>query len=132
MVSLSGLKIRSKSRQLLAAAVAVVFAAAAGVWGVWVFRPAGRDRSSFWPILFSDEASIGFVRAAVVMLAIYVIGSVAALLISGRWIRSLGRAGLDIDPISTAEKIEALERDIHSALAERDRAMGLLEVFLGG
>jgi hypothetical protein len=120
--------------QFAAAAIAVSAAVAAGAATVWVFRRAGAQTSqSVWHQLFSDRATLGFVRAAVIMLAIYTIGSLAALLASGRWIRSIGRGGLETDSAySIEEQIAGLERKVRQADSDRERAERLLEVLLRG
>ena len=82
---------------------------------------------------FSDRATLGFIRAALVMLAIYVIGSLAALLVSGRWIRSIGRGGLETDPArSIEERIAELEKEAKIANERRDELARLLEVMVRG
>jgi len=127
-------KVPGRVWQFVAAAVAVAAALVAGASAVWVFRPSsGQTSQSFWRQLFSDRATLGFVRAAVVMLAIYTIGSLAALLASGRWIRSIGRGGLETDSAhSLDEQIADFETKFRQADEDRERAERLLEVFLRG
>src|SRR6185436_2261103 len=103
-------KIPRRAAQYIAAGIAIMAAIVTGASTVWVFRPGDRKtNASFWRQLFSDRATLGFVRAAVVMFAIYTIGSLAALLAGGRWIRSIGKSGLEVDPTDNAqEKIDEL------------------------
>lgn len=134
MLRKSRWKIPGRAAQFVAAGVAVAIAVVAGASAVWVFRPSGREgNASLWRHVFSDRATLGFIRAAFVMLAIYAIGSLAALLVSGRWIRSIGKGGLETDATQSAdEKIAELEQRVRQADEGRDRTLLLLEVFLRG
>ena len=109
----------------LGIAVGVVAAAA----GIWVFRqqvpPA--SESSFWRFLLSDRATLGFLRMAVLMIALYVIASAAALIIGGRWIKSVSTAGFTADDMrSGTTTIAALKEDLATARRERDEALQVL------
>lgn len=74
---------------------------------------------SLWNLILSDRWTLGFVRLAVLLLAVYAIASVVALITAGRWIKGFGTAGLsaddDIAPVAAArsELMEAKD------LAER-------------
>jgi H+/Cl- antiporter ClcA len=74
------LKLPRVSQQALQFSVAGLLAltgVALAVFGVWFFRtmPAPSTRS-LWQIILSDRATLGFVRLAILMLALYTISSV--------------------------------------------------------
>lgn len=122
-------KIPARLPQFAAAGAAIAAAAITGALAVWVFRP-GRQQAggSFWRLVFLDRATVGFARAAVVALAIYVIGSLAALLTSGRWIRSVSTGGLETDAVrDTDGRIAELEARLRLANERYERTLRLLE-----
>lgn len=76
---------------------------------------------SLWDFVLSDRVTVGFVRLGLVLLAGYVIVSVPALVIAGRWLRALGTGGITADRASeTSERIERLERQLDRSTAKLD------------
>lgn len=126
-------KISARTAHYVAAGLAVVVFAVAGWTAVWMFRIRGPASGPIWNIILKDRATLGFVRAALVMLAVYTIGSLAALLAGGRWIRSVGKSGLEIDAAEPAyERIADLKERLRRADKDRDELVRLLEVSLHG
>ena len=89
--------------QLAAAVAAVGVALLLAVQSAWPFdasRPSLPERPSLWQLLLADYVTLGFVRLAFVMLAIFVIASVPALVAGGRWMKSFGTGGLIADDVA--------------------------------
>ena len=117
----------------VAAGIAIASVGIAGATAIWVFRRSGGGDARLWELLFSDRATLGFIRATLVMLAIYAIGSSAALLASGRWIRSVSKSGVEVDAAESANgRIDDLKERLRRADKERDELVRLLEVSLRG
>lgn len=111
--------------------------------GRWPFNEDPRSLAmipdpSIWDFLFSDRVVVGFVRLGVILLAAYVVVSVPALVIAGRWLKALGTGGVSADEASeTSERIEELERQLDRATntldqvtTERDEARRLARLAL--
>lgn len=107
-------------------AVALIGVAAWQAW--WPFhaspRPLGHyAKPTIWQFLFSDRVTLGFARAMVVALALYVAASVPALIAAGRWLRGFGASGLTADDAQDARKtIVALEEKLGQTTAQLRRA----------
>ena len=100
--------------------VAVVLAAS----GLAVFRSSRPAGGSVWHLVFSDRATIGFVRLAAVALSLYVIVSSAALIAGGRWLRGLSSSGLQVDDVhASVETVEELKARARTAEQTRDEAV---------
>ena len=87
---------------------------------------------SFWRVLLSDRATLGFLRLAVLMGALYVVASAAALIVGGRWIRSIGSQGFEADARIADERVVELEQRYAQVREDRDRLLRLLEEFEDG
>jgi hypothetical protein len=122
--------------QLVSAAAAVALAIVLAAQSAWPFdagRPKLPARPSLWQLLLSDHVTLGFVRLAFVMLAVFVIASVPALVAGGRWLKSFGAGGLVADDGADLRRaLEASERqveqvtsDLEAARKERDEAVAL-------
>ncbi|MEX2556681.1 MAG: hypothetical protein WEB06_13780 [Actinomycetota bacterium] len=117
----------------LAATVAVSIVSITAAARVGTFRESGSPSGSFWHRLLMDRTTVGFVRAAVVMVAIYVIASGAALVAGGRWLRSMKATGFEVDASNHGEiTIASLEQQLRDTRAERDEAIRLLKEVHGG
>ena len=80
-----------------------------------------------WRLLLTDRATVGFVRAAVIMLALYTIASTAALAMSGRWLKALKTSGIEADDARVADStIRSLEEQVRRAEQELGEAKRLL------
>jgi hypothetical protein len=124
--------------QLVSAAAAVVlaiFLAAQSAWPFDASRPRLPERPSLWQLLLSDHVTLGFVRLAFVMLAVFVIASVPALVVGGRWLKSFGAGGLIADEAADLRgALEATQRDLErktrrleAVTKERDETLALVE-----
>lgn len=93
----------------------------------WPFDEQTRDASaledpSLWQLLLYDGTTLGFVRLALVILAFYVIVSVPALVMAGRWLKGFGTSGVSADAAASASKsIDELQSEIVSLTEELDR-----------
>jgi hypothetical protein len=124
--------------QLGFAAAAVVLAILLVMQSAWPFdaaRPKLPARPSLWQLLLSDQLTLGFVRLAFVMLAVFVIASVPALVVGGRWLKSFGAGGLIADDAAdlcgaleaTQRDLERKTRRLEAVTKERDEAVALVE-----
>jgi hypothetical protein len=122
--------------QRVSAAIAVVlaiFLAAESAWPFDASRPKLPEKPSLWQLLLSDHVTLGFVRLAIVMLAVFVVASVPALVAGGRWLKSFGAGGLVADDgadlrraLEASERqVERTTRDLKAARKERDEAVAL-------
>jgi hypothetical protein len=115
------------------AALATLIAALVIAWeGKWVFAetlPVTKTDPTFAQQIFSDRATIGFVRFAFVMLALYVIASVPALVVGGRWLRGFNTTGVTADDavVDGAVVIADLRRKVRKLQSERDTAKTLAD-----
>jgi hypothetical protein len=122
--------------QLVSAAAAVVLAVVLAAQSAWPFdtsRPRLPAKPSLWQLLLSDHVTLGFVRLAVVMLAVFVVASVPALAAGGRWLKGFGAGGIIADEAAdlrsaleaTKRELERRTQDLEAARKERDEAVAL-------
>ena len=118
-------------------------ATAVAVWGrTWPFDRSPRDVASFstpsvWQDRLSDRVTLGFARLALAFGAMFLVASVVALVLAGRWMSRVG--GLSIDERESAgERVSALEarvRETEALLEEeaqkRQEAEGWVDTLLG-
>ena len=118
------------------AALATLIAAFVIGWeGKWVFariQPVTRrGNPSFAQQIFSDRATIGFTRFAIVLLALYVIAAVPALVVSGRWLPGGSTTRMTAgDAADGAIVIAELKSELRKVQAERDLARALAKASL--
>ncbi len=99
----------------------------AGLGGTWPFhsRPAPVERfdhPSAWQYFFSDTTTLGFVRLAIVVASVFIIVSVVALLVAGRWMSGFG--GLSVDEKeSSRERVSWLEHRLEATEVELEKAI---------
>jgi hypothetical protein len=118
-----------------AAVVVVILLAAGSAWPFDASRPKLPSKPSLWQLLLSDQVTLGFVRLALIMLAIFVIASVPALVAGGRWLRSFGAGGLiadDADDLrraldATERELDRTARDLGAVKKERDDLKALID-----
>ena len=117
------------------------------VWKqAWPFDTAAANvnriaEPSIWQYLLSDRYVLGFVRLALVALALYVVLSVPALVIAARWAKGIGSHGVAADEAEEATKtledyeeelshvtqqLEAANAAIDDISKQRDAALGIL------
>jgi hypothetical protein len=122
--------------QEVAAAATLIAAFVIAGQEKWVFAKTlpvtRRGNPSFTQQIFSDRATIGFVRFAIVLLALYVIASVPALLVGGRWLRGLSRPSVAAgDAVADGAIVIAdLKSKLKTVQAERDLAKALAKAAL--
>jgi hypothetical protein len=130
-----------------AIAIAAVGLAALAIERGWWFLDSGPrpistfDDPSVWQYLFADRTMLGFARLAILALAVYLIASVPALIIGGRWLKAIGAGGASADDAEQARdvvqsqraEIERLTTELKTATekvdeltSERDSAVRLV------
>ena len=127
--------VRLWQRVFAAASVALVALAAWQAW--WPFQeiPTSSrfyEDPSAWQLLFSERLILGFVRLGIVALVIYLVASVAALIVGGRWLRGFGTGGVATDTAEEASKTitqyeattDILTEKLDTANAELDKVRG--------
>lgn len=114
-------KVIARRGQWLAAGLAIFIASLIAGTGTWVFRAKATTApdSSTWQVLFSDSSTTGFVRLAVIAVSLYAIGSVAALVAGGRWMKALGAGGFHADEARASDQTIAELNARSEALAEQ-------------
>lgn len=120
---------RARAGRLLIAAALLIAVAVIAWRRVWIFReaiPLPSRNPAWWEAFLSDRATLGFLRLALIMLALYVIASVPALVLQGRWIRAVSTRGFEVDGFeSAAERVRA---HLEALRRERDRALELIDL----
>ncbi len=100
----------------------------------WPFQSVPKGLSHYkdptlWQLLFSDRLTVGFVRIAFVALVLYVVASVPALVVAGRWLKTFGTSGLSADEVQDAAKtvsdlraqLKVTTQKLHATDAEVER-----------
>jgi len=126
------LRIDRRVLQEIAALATLVAAFVIASQDKWVFAktlPVTKKNPTFAQQIFSDRATIGFVRFAIVMLALYVIASVPALVVGGRWLFAsrATRAATDDAVADGAVVIADLQGKVRKLQSERDAAKTLAD-----
>jgi hypothetical protein len=113
--------------ELAAAAAAVTGALALALPPThWPFDSGMPSRDpSLWQLLLADRLTLGFVRLSLVLLALFVIGSIPALMTAGRWMKGVGSTGVTADDASSdrshaTDEIDRLRRRLNELTVERD------------
>jgi hypothetical protein len=120
---LKGIKLSSWQR--LIAALAVLIAIWLVEFGPLKARPlkvpTGTSPSA-WQLIFSSGATLGFVRLGLILLSLFVIASIPALFVAGRWFKGFGAGGLTADDAVAAdaqiEELKEKSQEISGRLAE--------------
>jgi hypothetical protein len=122
------LRILSRRGQWLAAGFAILTASLIAVSGSWVFRSraVGSPDASLWRFLFVDGSTAGFVRLALIAISLYAIGSVAALVVGGRWMKALGAGGFHADEARESDQIIA---ELNARLEAHEEQIEFLRLF---
>src|ERR1041384_4721588 len=89
-------------RQWLAAPPVVAAAFLAALQPCWPFNvspaPLRMQRTpSLAQLFLSDRYTLGFARLTVAALALFAVGSIAALTVAGRWLRGGGKSGAVVE-----------------------------------
>jgi hypothetical protein len=120
--------------------VAAIVLALADAWPFNTSQQKLPADPTLWQLVLSDDITLGFVRLGLILLALFVVGSVPALIIGGRWIKGFGTTGLTADDAADASqaledakaKLDASARELEAVKQERDEALGLVRSVLGG
>jgi hypothetical protein len=120
--SLHRLRTNVRTRQYALAVAVLGGAVVVAVTGSWVFRASPRQpNASLWELVLSDRWTLGFVRVAVFLLALYAIASIAALVAGGRWIKGFGAGGLSADDaVETDKWVAETQRELERARQSHD------------
>jgi hypothetical protein len=130
--------ISGRAVELASAVAAVGLAILLATQSAWPFDASGPKlpaRPSLWQLLLSDHVTLGFVRLAFVMLAVFVIANVPALVAGGRWLKSFGAGGFIADDAgdlrgaleATKRELDRTTRDLEAMKRERDEAVAVAE-----
>ncbi len=105
-------------RQVAAAAGAFVVMSLLAHRAQWPFhqRPIDLGESpSLWEVLLNDRLTLGLLRAGLAAIVTYVVVSVPALVVGGRWMKGLTTAGMTADDaVSAHQEIEDLQRGLRA------------------
>lgn len=104
-------------RQFWVAGGTIAAIVALAVWSIWPFQeapPSLGQEPSVWEVLLHDQWVLGFLRSGIVVVVVYVIVSVPALIVAGRWMKGLGTAGVTADD---AERADDMIEDYWDAAA---------------
>jgi hypothetical protein len=125
----------------MVAVIATVILAMLANW--WPFHSAPRavqtyQDPSVWQFVLSDRTTLGFVRLAVVALALFVIASVPALVLAGRWLKGLSAGGISADDAEDASEVigqlrgevTRLSTDLRRVRREREAFRGIARKLL--
>jgi len=66
---------------------------------------------SVWDYLFGTQPALGAIRLVIVAASLFLVASLAAHLVAGRWIRRVGGSGLETDPSANDPGPDDLRRD---------------------
>ena len=104
------------------AVLAAVVLAAASIWPFDTTPPRLQTKPSLSQLLLSDRAILGFARLALVALMLFVIASVPALLVAGRWLKAFGTTGMSADDAAQVDAtVESLKEEIQTLGENLDR-----------
>lgn len=113
-----------RTRQSIVAVVILVWVIVVANRRWWPFDediPVVTGDDTFFELLLRERYTLGLVRLALAALALFVVLSVPALIVAGRWLKGFGREGLAADDAAeTGETIEDLEKQMSDLTAERD------------
>jgi hypothetical protein len=118
--------------------VAIIFALT-NVWPFDASPPKLPADPTIWQLMLSDETTLGFVRLGLVLLTVFVVASVPALIIGGRWLKGFGTTGLTADDAADASqalddakaKLDDTAQQLEAVKQERDEALELVRRVLG-
>jgi hypothetical protein len=125
--------VAERPRQWLAATVVLAAVVVDAAWRHWPFQSepkplAGYEHPTLWQLLLSDRLTVGFVRLAFVALVLFVVASVPALVVAGRWLKTFGTSGLGADDAQDAAKaISELRRKLALTTQKLDAANAQVE-----
>jgi hypothetical protein len=112
----------ARAAQRVTAGLAITFAVVLAPMRAWPFRAVPPAGSGITIFLLDDRLTLGFLRLAIVSLALFVIGSVPALIVAGRWLIVFGTSGLRADAAQEVQgEIKMLRAELERVTRESDR-----------
>jgi hypothetical protein len=122
----------NKTVQRIAAGAAVAVAIVFAVQHWWVFTGSSVPlpaKPSLAQLVLSDWVTLGLVRLGLALLAVFIIASVPALIVQGRWLKGFSASGVTADdPIAAKDNaIDVLTAQIKVLQLERDKATALAQ-----
>jgi hypothetical protein len=119
---------RRRIVQATGAAAALIVALALAGAGRGVFRT-GRiqPRASLWTVLLSDRVTVGFIRLAIVIAALYIVTSLVALALGGRWLSALSTRGFATEDAWISQELARSRARQRALEEERDEAVRVAE-----
>ena len=135
-------RVTQRGAQRVGAALIVLVAIIFAITNVWPFDaspPKLPADPTIWQLMLSDDTTLGFVRLGLVLLTVFVVASVPALIIGGRWLKGFGTTGLTADDAADASqalddakaKLDDTARQLEAVKQERDEALELVRRVLG-
>jgi hypothetical protein len=134
--------VTQRGAQRVGAALIVLVAIVFAITNVWPFDaspPKLPADPTIWQLMLSDDTTLGFVRLGLVLLTVFVVASVPALIIGGRWLKGFGTTGLTADDAADASqalddakaKLDDTAHQLEVVKQERDEALELVRRVLG-
>lgn len=116
----------------VASGVVVVVAVLLAVRGAWPFQdqPPVLDPTNpnAFAVFFGDGTTLGFVRLATLSLGLFILASVPALIVQGRWLKGFGTSGLTADDAQAgAAAVSSLTSKLKQAQRELTRTQDALD-----
>ena len=117
-----------RGRQQIAAVFVVAAAVVLATQGDWPFSGKPHPVSDYahptiWQLLFSDRITLGLLRLSLVGLGFFVVVSIPALVVAGRWLKGFGTGGLTADDAQDAQKqIADMKKNLDDAKTQLDVA----------
>jgi hypothetical protein len=135
-------RVTQRGAQWVGAALIVLVAIVFAITNVWPFDaspPKLPADPTIWQLMLSDDTTLGFVRLGLVLLTVFVVASVPALIIGGRWLKGFGTTGLTADDAADASqalddakaKLDDTAHQLEVVKQERDEALELVRRVLG-
>jgi low affinity Fe/Cu permease len=89
---------------------------------------------SFWQIVLADRTTVGLVRMTMIVLGLFLLASIPALVVAGRWINTFG-SSMHADAARSAastqvqleQRVREAERMLESVKADRKKLTDALE-----
>jgi hypothetical protein len=129
------------TRRVLQLSIALVLVAASILLAAlrgWPFGASpprlAETKPSLWQLLLADRVTLGFVRLAIVLASVFVVASVPALIVGGRWLRGFGAGGVTADDAADGTaavgqlrtEVRALHAELYAARKEHETALTAL------
>jgi hypothetical protein len=115
-----------------------VLAVAWSFTDLWPFNSTARPLSAYpnpsiAQLILTDRIVLGFVRLGIVAVVVYIVVSIPALIVSGRWAKAFptvaGPVGADTarEAQATQDTVQELKEQVGEVTTERDEALALVD-----